>query len=128
MSPEVAKGDKYNEKCDVYSFGIMLHEMLTASTPLERMCENDYRSKVVQGGKRPTIPKYIPLYLSSLIRDCWHPDLVARPNFRTIKEKLNECTLFYDKTVNDMIETDHTLSRSEVLALESFHSTEQLNT
>jgi serine/threonine protein kinase len=33
MSPEVFFGQEYNEKCDVYSFGMVLYEMITGEYP-----------------------------------------------------------------------------------------------
>lgn len=35
LAPEIIRGDKYNEKVDVYSFGIMLNEMDTKVIPYE---------------------------------------------------------------------------------------------
>lgn len=33
MAPEVIKCEPYNEKCDVYSFGIILNELITGEYP-----------------------------------------------------------------------------------------------
>ena len=33
MAPEVIRCEPYTEKCDVYSFGIMLNELMTAEHP-----------------------------------------------------------------------------------------------
>lgn len=33
MSPEVIRCEPYNEKCDVYSFGVILNEILTGKHP-----------------------------------------------------------------------------------------------
>lgn len=33
MSPEVIRCEPYNEKCDVYSFGVILNELLTGKHP-----------------------------------------------------------------------------------------------
>jgi serine/threonine protein kinase len=33
MAPEILFGRKFNEKCDVYSFGIILWQMLTRKDP-----------------------------------------------------------------------------------------------
>lgn len=33
MAPEVIRCEPYTDKCDVYSFGIMLNELITAEHP-----------------------------------------------------------------------------------------------
>ena len=33
MAPEVIRCEPYDEKCDVYSFGVMLNELLTGHYP-----------------------------------------------------------------------------------------------
>lgn len=39
MAPEVIQCEPYNEKCDVYSFGIILNELITGNYPY---IETDY--------------------------------------------------------------------------------------
>ena len=49
MAPEVIRSEPYDEKCDVYSFGIILNELLTGQYPY---VETDYGpSKVVNKKK-----------------------------------------------------------------------------
>lgn len=33
MAPEVIRCEPYNEKCDVYSFGVILNELVTGDHP-----------------------------------------------------------------------------------------------
>jgi len=33
MAPEILEGHKYNNKCDIWSLGIMLYELIEGSTP-----------------------------------------------------------------------------------------------
>lgn len=39
MAPEVIRCEPYNEKCDIYSFGVILNELLTGNYPYS---ETDY--------------------------------------------------------------------------------------
>ena len=55
MSPEVAKSEPYNEKVDMYSFGIILYEMTTGVTPFKGMKRSQFIEHVVLGGQRPPI-------------------------------------------------------------------------
>jgi serine/threonine protein kinase len=59
MDPLVALSKPYNELCDVYSFCILLWEMLQLSTPFAGFNMTTFTIKVVQGGLRPKInPKW----------------------------------------------------------------------
>lgn len=74
-------GRPFNEKCDVYSFGIILWQIITRKEPFEH--HNDFRSNfmfmyvliplqgfrqaVVRDGERPPIPSDTPESLRDLI-------------------------------------------------------------
>ncbi len=47
MSAQVAESRPYNEKVDVYSFGIVLWEMSTLKKPFEGMDRNQFFSQVM---------------------------------------------------------------------------------
>ena len=38
MSPEVFKGEGYNEKADVFSFGVMMYEVIHRYMTLSAIC------------------------------------------------------------------------------------------
>ena len=90
MAPEVAKREPYNHKADVYSFGIMLWELVAFTKPYDRMNRDDFMEKVVYGGLRPEIGKKIPNDLSNLMQTCWDIDPDIRPTFQTIYLALAE--------------------------------------
>jgi serine/threonine protein kinase len=57
MAPEVGMGEPYNEQCDVYSFALMVWEMLTCTRPYAQLSnEKDFVKKVFGQGLRPKIP------------------------------------------------------------------------
>jgi len=90
MAPEVASRSPYNHKADVYSFGIMLWELVTFRKPFERMNREEYYEKVVYGGQRPEISKKFPNDLAKLICDCWDVDPQERPTFQAVVLALAE--------------------------------------
>jgi serine/threonine protein kinase len=64
MAPEIlVESETYNEKCDVYSFGIMMHEIFTLSkpftTPLSEYVNQISLTLKVLNGYRPIIPPEI---------------------------------------------------------------------
>ncbi|PON71748.1 Serine/threonine protein kinase [Parasponia andersonii] len=88
MAPEVIKCEPYNEKCDVYSFGIILNELITGEYPY---IEKDYgpakiAMEVVEDNLRPRLPEYDGQLgeLIDLICVLWHEDAAKRPSFAAI--------------------------------------------
>lgn len=45
MAPEVIRSEPYNEKCDVYSFGIVLNELVTGEYPYIETTYKPYQVK-----------------------------------------------------------------------------------
>ena len=80
MAPEVLMSAPfYDDKVDVYSFGIFLWELLTNQVPYKEMNPAQIIKKVVELGERPPIPSDCPPKLSNLIQKCWASDPKERP-------------------------------------------------
>mmetsp|Transcript_3431 Transcript_3431/g.5353 ORF Transcript_3431/g.5353 Transcript_3431/m.5353 type:complete len:253 (-) Transcript_3431:276-1034(-) len=84
MAPEVALRQPYNEKTDVYSFGILLWQMAKDKTPFKGMNRNDFMNRVVRKGERPKIDKSWSKDFVQLLESCWHADHTQRPTFEMI--------------------------------------------
>ena len=89
MAPEVALRRPYNEKGDVYSFGIMVWQMARDRIPFKGMNREDFMSLVVRGGERPKLDKSWPGGFSSLLVQCWDSDPLKRPSFAQVSEQLS---------------------------------------
>ena len=55
MAPEVCFNDPYNEKADVYSFGMMMYQVASLVTPFDGYSSYDHEKEVLRGGFRPDI-------------------------------------------------------------------------
>ncbi|CAM8942248.1 unnamed protein product [Rhodiola kirilowii] len=84
MAPEVIEHKPYNEKADVFSFGIVLWEIVTGQLPYENLTPLQAAIGVVQKGLRPTIPTNTHQKLVELIEICWHHDPALRPKFSEV--------------------------------------------
>eukprot|EP01088_Endostelium_zonatum_P006110 TRINITY_DN18219_c0_g1_i1.p1 TRINITY_DN18219_c0_g1~~TRINITY_DN18219_c0_g1_i1.p1 ORF type:complete len:1174 (-),score=270.18 TRINITY_DN18219_c0_g1_i1:46-3567(-) len=91
MAPEVLMNKEYDEKADVYSFGIVMFEILTGTDPWEDIASLvDLVDAVVSEKRRPPLPQDIPTTLKNLIHSLWHPDPNSRPSFRDIAPAFDE--------------------------------------
>ena len=83
MAPEILlQKESYNEKVDVYSFGNLVHFILTdGKVPQINMIQ------VSQGIKAP-IPKSINKFSNDLISKCWSFDPKDRPSFTEIVDTI----------------------------------------
>lgn len=88
-APEVMKKKPYTEKADVYSYGVMLWELLTRKLPFDNYTFQHQVEDDVIAGIRPPIPESCayPVF-ADLIRACWHDDPNKRPEFTEVIEQL----------------------------------------
>jgi len=94
MAPELLKeGNKsYANEVDVYSFGIILWQLVTKREPY-----TDFRGAIfdfvreIVGGMRPPIDQNkVDPKLAELIAKCWNDQSLARPAFNEVSKKLGE--------------------------------------
>ncbi|KAI9199974.1 hypothetical protein LWI28_000959 [Acer negundo] len=87
MAPEVINHQPYDQKADVFSFAIVLWELVTAKVPYDTMTPLQAALGVRQG-LRPDIPENAHPKLLDLMQRCWEADPSKRPSFTELKVEL----------------------------------------
>ncbi|KAK1287882.1 Serine/threonine-protein kinase EDR1 [Acorus calamus] len=88
MAPEVLRNEQSNEKCDVYSFGIILWELATLRMPWSGMNPMQVVGAVGFQNKRLDIPKEVDPLVARIIWECWQTDPNLRPSFSQLTSAL----------------------------------------
>ncbi|XP_068323513.1 serine/threonine-protein kinase STY46-like [Pyrus communis] len=87
MAPEVINHQPYDQKADVFSFAIVLWELVTAKVPYDTMTPLQAALGVRQG-LRPEIPNNGHPKVLELMQRCWDSVPSNRPSFTDITAQL----------------------------------------
>lgn len=97
IAPEVLRGERYTEKADIYSFGVILTELDTCRRPYSEGIPNDENGGGFAGGSsqhtntriavlvssgslKPSISLECPVSVRRLINQCLEVDPASRPS------------------------------------------------
>ena len=77
MSPEQARGLAVDARSDQFSFGIMLHEMLTGKQPFKRGSAPQTLAAII-AEDAPSLPSSLPVPLRWVVERCLHKEPTQR--------------------------------------------------
>jgi serine/threonine protein kinase len=92
MAPEVIDSGNYGPACDVYSFGIILWELIFQKLPYVGETRHAVLFEVKTHKRRPSLssfPSNTPKMLESLMKQCWSQSPQERPSFKSIVSQLS---------------------------------------
>ncbi|XP_063244382.1 mitogen-activated protein kinase kinase kinase 7-like isoform X2 [Bacillus rossius redtenbacheri] len=113
MAPEVFESSTYTEKCDVFSWGIILWEVLSRRRPFDRSFNGKNKHGknqpcafqimwAVHNGQRPPLINGCPPPLERLMTSCWAKEPSIRPSMDYVVNIMETLLLMfsgYDKPV-----------------------------
>ncbi|RHZ69557.1 hypothetical protein Glove_283g148 [Diversispora epigaea] len=93
IAPEVLCEEEYTKAADVYSFAMIIYEIITGFAPYYNIPHDKDLTRQICDGLRPKIPIHTPKLITKIIMRCWNAQVTQRPTF----EKLNQELYKYHK-------------------------------
>eukprot|EP00002_Diphylleia_rotans_P032501 TRINITY_DN6834_c0_g1_i1.p1 TRINITY_DN6834_c0_g1~~TRINITY_DN6834_c0_g1_i1.p1 ORF type:complete len:423 (+),score=68.55 TRINITY_DN6834_c0_g1_i1:140-1270(+) len=90
-APEVLRGDRYDEKVDVYSFGIIMWEMFSRRLPYADLRSSPavITGEIASGRLRPPVSFRSPQGYEVLMTSCWAQESADRPNIDAVLQTIS---------------------------------------
>lgn len=98
MSPEVLENSPIDEKSDIYSYGMVLYEIVTNSLPFSTLNLIQIITEVLFKKNRPIIPDDCDICFRELMTACWNATPSLRPSALQILHHLDQFKL---ETINE---------------------------
>ncbi|XP_019755996.2 mitogen-activated protein kinase kinase kinase 10 [Dendroctonus ponderosae] len=90
MAPEVIRESTFSKGSDIWSYGVLLWELLTGQVPYKGIDTLAVAYGVASNRLTLLIPTTCPQPWKELMEKCWEADPHNRPSFEQILEDLNE--------------------------------------
>ncbi|GIY68379.1 hypothetical protein CDAR_586171 [Caerostris darwini] len=88
MAPESLEKGTYSTKTDVWSFGVVLWELMTRGVSPYPDVDNWDIIHYLKSGRRMPQPSYCPDLLYEVMLSCWEEDAKSRPTFVQLEERV----------------------------------------
>ena len=106
-----------NNACDVFSYGMVLYELLAHQLPFPHIEDPLRAAQMVLDHKRPDIPPSLPHYLEHLMQACWEHDPHDRPDFQAIVHAQESKNFTHETKPHETSESPQGLQPSPVVRL-----------
>jgi serine/threonine protein kinase len=80
MAVEVIRKEPYNLKADVFSYSILLWEIMALCKPYDGLLGQQVKESVSIFGERPSVPRSWPVAIRRLLRRGWSESISNRPS------------------------------------------------
>ncbi|XP_078168514.1 uncharacterized protein LOC144563010 [Carex rostrata] len=96
MAPEVLRNEPADEKSDVYSYGVILWELVTQKIPWENLNSIQVIGAVGFMNQRLELPTDVDPQWASIVQSCWESEPQSRPSFHELVDRLRDLLRQYN--------------------------------
>jgi serine/threonine protein kinase len=89
MAPETLSQGEYTQSSDIYSFGMVMLEVLTSYPPYYNISHDPNLVIKICKGLKPEFKCEIPQFLKEIMEKCWNFESLNRPTVEELKSELN---------------------------------------
>ncbi|GBB94639.1 hypothetical protein RclHR1_23950004, partial [Rhizophagus clarus] len=104
IAPEILRGQDYTQASDIYSFGIIMYEVISESPPYYGIDQDEFLALSICEGLRPKFNIKVPQLILDLIKKCLDANPSDRPNAidlsRTFYEWIKELGAYLNSIEN----------------------------
>ncbi|CAH1790141.1 unnamed protein product [Owenia fusiformis] len=115
MAPEVIRNEPCSEKVDIWSFGVVLWELLSHEVPYRDVDSSAIIWGVGSNSLHLPVPSTCPDGFKLLMRQCWSPKPRNRPSFRQILMHLEIAQSELLALSNDQFKEEQQIWKDEIL-------------
>jgi len=120
MAPEVIRHESYSFMADVFSYGVVVWQLLTHEEPFAKHTQIEAAGMVALEQARPPFPSGIPTGVANLIEICWSEDPYDRVPFTEIYKELQELNKSLSEEEKSWMETAFGHPVYELQSLDTF--------
>ncbi|ESO05209.1 hypothetical protein HELRODRAFT_111211 [Helobdella robusta] len=109
MAPEVFRDHKISKFSDVWSYGVVLWELLTSQVPYKDFNQWQIIVGVGKGSLKLYIPDSCPQDFKQLLQDCWQTNSKMRPTFEYMLnelEKIRDSSFIHQEESYKLLQTE----------------------
>lgn len=89
MAPEVVLCKPYNQKADVYSFSLVMWEILSIQKPFGTISKRSHREDVIENKQRPQLDASWTFEIRKVLQQSWSQSIEERPTMKEIHTALS---------------------------------------
>ncbi|RIA85007.1 kinase-like domain-containing protein [Glomus cerebriforme] len=120
VAPEILRGQDYTKAADIYSFGIIMYEVISGLPPYHDVSHDENLGIKICQGIRPRFNIKVPQLIVHLIKRCLDANPLNRPT-------ADEIHLTLCKWYHELRETDETIEFEETELIKQIKEAEEIN-
>ncbi|EXX71949.1 Tpk1p [Rhizophagus irregularis DAOM 197198w] len=90
IAPEILQGQNYTNAADIYSYGIIMYEVISGLPPFYDVCHDENLAIKICNGHRPRFSIKVPQLIVQLIKRCLDSNPSNRPTIKEITRIISQ--------------------------------------